>query len=735
MTAPPRHFFAGWERLFGWLLLAGLTLNVSAQPPMLTNIAAIRALPRDIAAQHLPLKVRGIVTIGSTEKNDFFFIQSEDAGLQQAIGVSIPQAMAEGQQPITDERPDHRRPGFLVEIEGVTGSGDFTPVILPKHIVNLGTRKLPTAVEPTLAELLTGSYDCQRIGMHGVVQRVEKTGDAKSVRLILAAERGGNLAVDVLESAGFDTSLLDAWVLVEGPALTYFNNRGELLSVRMMMTDRSELTVVQPPPADPFSAPLVSLDRIGAFSPIPPNLHRQRVQGVVTLSRPGEFFYLQAGNRAVRVTTRQLNPPAVGDQVEVVGFVTTSQHYAEIQEAIFRKTGATPLPTPVELTGKKVLEAVAPARLLQKQDFDGRLISLRGRLVNIEEAANQPLRLHLNHEGRIIIASFGKEVTGAALKKLRVNSEIAVRGICVMTFNVKWPTMGMTRPSGFRILLRSPDDITVVKAASWWTVERLTTALTITGLALAIFLMWTLLLRRTVSKQAARIVAEQQAKRDAEVEFKTMLRERTRLAADLHDTVAQDITAATYQLEIERARRTNQTDEAAKRADLIYELLNRSCDDLRRSLWALRTGILDGRSFDEALGELAARTGQNENIICSCQLETDGTHVPEFQASYLLLITQECVHNALKHARPKTIAITGKITRQEIRLTVTDDGQGFDPAHAPGPKEGHFGLTGMKERLKAMSGTLIVRSATGQGTQIELSIPLTSNQEDCDAAA
>ena len=44
MTAPPRHFFAGWERLFGWLLLAGLTLNVSAQPPMLTNIAAIRAL-------------------------------------------------------------------------------------------------------------------------------------------------------------------------------------------------------------------------------------------------------------------------------------------------------------------------------------------------------------------------------------------------------------------------------------------------------------------------------------------------------------------------------------------------------------------------------------------------------------------------------------------------------------------------------------------------------------------
>jgi signal transduction histidine kinase len=711
--------------LVAWLWILGTGLASFAQTP-LTNIAEIRELPREVAARHLPVKVTGIITIGSTVKTDFFFIQTEGQGTQaQAIGVSIAQATAEGLQPIEDGRPDYRRPGYLVEVEGVTGSGDFTPVILPKRIVNLGRRELPPVVVPTFAELLTGVYDCQRVGMRGVVQRVEKRAGTEPVRLILAAERGGYLAVDALDATGLDTNLLDAWVFVQGPVLTFYNNRGELLGVRLIITDRGDVTVMRPPPPDPFATPLVSLEKIGAFSPTPPSQHRQRIQGVVTLSRPGEYFYLQAGARAVRVTTSQSNGPAVGDQIEAAGFVTVARQYAELREAVFRKMGTAMLPPPVEVTWKMVLQAVGASRKLEIRDFDGRLVSLRGRLESIEEVPDQPLRIRLSHEGRIIIATFGKEVSSAMVQNLRPGSEVLVHGICVMSFNATWPVMEGIRPSGFRLLLKSPADVVVLKGASWWTPVRLAYALTGTVSVLVLTLLWVWLLRRAVQKQAQRVVAEQRAKHDAAVEFKATLRERNRLAADLHDTLEQGLTAVALQLETARVLRVDQPAEAVKRTEFAYELLDRSRDDLRRSVWSLRVGILEGRAFEDALQELTSRTERTYGVACSSRLDTDSTRVPEFEASHLLLVAQEAVTNALKHASPKAITITGQIEFRKVTLVIIDDGCGFDPEHAPGPKEGHFGLLGMKERLHAMSGALHVTSATGQGTRVEVSIPLT----------
>ena len=689
------------------------------------NIADIRALPREVASRHLPVTVTGIITIGSTVSNDFFFIQSEDEGSPaQAIGVSLSQATEEGLGPIEDGRPDFRRPGFLVEVRGVTGSGDFSPVILPKRIVSLGTRKLPTAEEPTLAELLTGIYDCQRVGMRGVVQRVERLKGTEPVRLIMAAERGGYLAVDALDATAFDTSLLNAWVFVEGPALTYFNNRGELLGVRMIVTDRSDVKVLRPPPPDPFAVPQVSLDKIGAFSPTPPSLHRLRVQGVVTLSRSGEFVYLQSWDRAVRVTTSQLPGPAVGDLVEAAGFVSMAQPYAELREAVLRKIGTAPMPQPVAVTWKSVMQAVAAARKLDTRDFDGRLVTLSGQVHSIEAVGKQAPRLHLKHEGHVIVASFGQGISSAMLKDLRADSEVQVNGICVMAFDGTWPSPNAITPAGFRLLLRSLDDVTLVKAASWWTASRLLTALAGMGAVLSLVLAWVWLLHRTVAKQTSRLVAEQAAKREAAVEFKATLRERNRLAADLHDTLEQGLTAVALQLETARVVREEQPAEAVKRTEFAYELLDRSRDDLRRSVWSMRVGVLEGRAFEDALLELTSRTERTYGVACSCQVDTDGTRVPEFEANHLLLVAQEGITNALKHANPKVIAIIGKIESRKVTLTVADDGTGFDPKQAPGPKAGHFGLLGMRERLHALDGTLAIHSAPGRGTRVEVTVPL-----------
>jgi signal transduction histidine kinase len=108
-------------------------------------------------------------------------------------------------------------------------------------------------------------------------------------------------------------------------------------------------------------------------------------------------------------------------------------------------------------------------------------------------------------------------------------------------------------------------------------------------------------------------------------------------------------------------------------------------------------------------------------VPCECSIQDDGSRVPDFEANQFLLFAQEALANALKHANPRHLTIAAIIDRQRVTITVSDDGSGFDTKNAPGPQQGHFGLLGMKERLNALSGTLVIQSTPGQGTSVEAS--------------
>jgi signal transduction histidine kinase len=293
-----------------------------------------------------------------------------------------------------------------------------------------------------------------------------------------------------------------------------------------------------------------------------------------------------------------------------------------------------------------------------------------------------------------------------------------------MSLTAAWPALNYARPTGFSLLLRQPVDVVVLRAASWWTAPRLLAALGAMISVLVLVLSWVLMLRRTVARQASKLAAEQSAKTEAEVEFKATLRERNRLAADLHDTIEQGLTAVALQLEAARTLRDTAPGEALRRADFAYDLLDRSRDDVRRSVWSLRLGIIEGRSLGDALRELAHRTERAYGIACHSAWQEDGVRVPEFEANQLLLVAQEAITNALKHGQAKTIAIAGKTQPEGIQLTIADDGQGFDPDQAPGLRDGHFGINGMRERLRRINGSLTLHSSPGRGTRVEAVLPL-----------
>jgi signal transduction histidine kinase len=685
---------------------------------VLREVAAIRSLPRERAVQRVPVEIEGVVFFSYHMPDPDFFIFDQ----HQGIYVHLRYALHTGIFAHDKEHPYLLKPGMLIKLAGVTGVGDYAPDIYPSHIEIIGTGKLPAYIPVSMADLQTGSLDGQPVSIHGIVQRVESPSGNFGARILVALKGGGHITCPCVQ---FDPSaaarLIDSEVQLQGVVCTYFNRRSEAVGVRLQLNDEADITVLDPPLADPFAAPPVSIRDLLIFSPHPPTLHRQCVRGTVTFSQPGKYFYIQDGDQAVRVTTREPDTLAAGDVVEVSGFAEMTQYYVEIHEAVFRKIGRTAVPAPVPINHESALQSDEPRIGLENLDLEGRLVEISGEVERIDPHGPDGPTMWLTQGDNTFTALLAPDITPKDIAEWKPGTRIAMTGVCVMSLSAAWPALDYPRPVDFRVLTRSAADVVLLHPAPWWTIRRLVIALVGASivLVLALGLVW--ILRRTVVQQTQKLASEIRARRDADVEFKATLQERNRLAADLHDTIEQDLTATAFQLEAARALRVNSPEAAIQRTDLAYELLDRSRDGLRRSVWALRTGILEGRTFAEALRHLASRIERTYSVPCECSIQDDGSRVPEFEANQFLLFAQEALANALQHASPQHLTIAAIIDRQRISITVSDDGLGFDTEKAPGPQQGHFGLLGMRERLNALSGTLVIHSTPGRGTSVEAS--------------
>ena len=222
------------------------------------------------------------------------------------------------------------------------------------------------------------------------------------------------------------------------------------------------------------------------------------------------------------------------------------------------------------------------------------------------------------------------------------------------------------------------------------------------------------------------------ARRDAAIEFQATLRERSRLAANLHDTLLQNITGLNYQLEACEAESLPSAERKANHLETARRMVQRAQEDLRGTVWALRVLPLHDRTFAEALRALAEQLAEGRDTQITIVTEGELPRLSEFVAGNLLLVAQEAIHNALKHARPAQIRakVSAAADGQHILLVVRDDGVGFNPAARPRPNSGHFGLDGMRERIERLGGKLRIESQPGHGTSVHAEVLLGSFDED-----
>jgi two-component system NarL family sensor kinase len=220
-------------------------------------------------------------------------------------------------------------------------------------------------------------------------------------------------------------------------------------------------------------------------------------------------------------------------------------------------------------------------------------------------------------------------------------------------------------------------------------------------------------------------IAIQRARLFAQSAHFGAVEERNRLAREIHDTLAQGLAGIVLQLETADAllETRGSSGRARQAVGQALSLARASLEEARRSVHDLRTAPLEGRTLGEALASLVPEWAAKGGLSADFAATNGNRPLPVRLEAGLYRIAQEALTNIVRHARAQHLAVRLEITSQRVRLTIEDDGQGFDVEHIP---RGRYGLLGLRERVKLLNGDLTIESDAGAGTRIEVAIPLES---------
>jgi signal transduction histidine kinase len=647
-------------------------------PPTFLQADQIRRLTPEQAAMGYPVRVRGVITMDAPAPD--FFVQDETAGIFVEGSVT---------------RKLTHLIGEFVEVEGVTGPGKFAPVIRETKLRILGRRTLPKAPLFPFSQLENGQQDSQRVQVRGIVRSavVDKTSWREPTLALRVASEGGefNVRVPIDHEQNF-SSWVDSEVLIEGVCGSLYNADRQLTGVLFYVPRLSFIKIEAPAKEFPVSALL-------RFSPGMETHHRVRVRGVVEYQHLGSDLFLQIQGKGLRVLTLQSTQLAIGDLVDVLGFPAMGGTTPVLENAVFHRLGHRKEPDPVRMDFDKSWE-----------QFDSRLVTADAKLLS-RQAQADGIRLLLQNGDVVFDATLPLVFSADATTPL--NSIVRVTGICLVRSGGLWRV-----PESVGILLRSPQDVVVLRAPSWWNLRHTLWLLAITLSVLLAVTGWVVLLVRRLREQI--FITRQKLKQSA------VLAERNRIARELHDTLEQELAGITMQLDLATDCFQQAPRVAQQALQTARDMSRHSMVEARRSVWDLRCQLLEHGDLVSAISQVVEPLVSGDHAKVNVTIKGTPVRLSGQKEMNLLRIAQEAVANAVKHGCPREVNIELLYTATAVCLNVIDNGCGFCASHAA--PSGHFGLLDMRERAHSMGSQLNVQSQIGHGTCISLQVPLDSNE-------
>ena len=218
--------------------------------------------------------------------------------------------------------------------------------------------------------------------------------------------------------------------------------------------------------------------------------------------------------------------------------------------------------------------------------------------------------------------------------------------------------------------------------------------------------------------------------RQLSARFRAVLYERNRLAREMHDTLIQGCVSVSALLEahfsLGQAEAEADTDAKHDLLSCARTQLRTTIDEAREAVWNLRQTPSRPVSLGPLLRKMTEDVTKEFGIPVECRISGKPFELRQEIIHELLMVVREAIYNAVRHGHPNKVQLDINFEKNQCRLTVQDDGAGFDPDQLSFLPVGHYGLVGMRERVQRMGGKLVLHSQAGAGTEVSFRVPRTA---------
>ena len=658
----------------------------------LRTAEAVRVLKTEPAPKTMQVRLRGVVTFFD-EQLYSRFIQDDTAGIYLQASTNTPTLF----------------PGQLVEIEGATSPGEYAPVVLVDHVHVLGEAPLPPSKQVNYEQLATGIEDSQFVEITGVVRSVRPLEQTPYYDIEIVTGGGRLLVYAKHLPVAKAEDLLDSTVRVRGVCSTQFNHQRQLFAIRLMVPRPDDLKIEAPAAENPYATDARPIGSLLQFTPQKSYGHRVKLAGTVIYYDPGAALFLQDSNHGVEIQTKEHISLALGDRVEALGFVGQGDYTPLLQDAVYRKVSPGPILAALPLTADGAL----------KGEHDCQLIQVTGRLIDRTQHANEQF-LILQESNFIFQASLKQTDGRDDFTRLANGSRVAVTGVCRIEPG-KWEAGENWRAKSFSLLLRSPDDVVLLAAPSWWTLEKMLWIASAFACATLAAFSWIAVLRRQVAERTreleVQIQQRQLAERRREIE-----QERARVAHDLHDDLGSRLTEVNMLATLAKSKTTS-PDEKERYLTELTATAGQMVTSLDEIVWAVNPRNDTIASLASYFGAYAERLLDMAAITCGLDIAEelpDHPLNPKFRQE-LFFAFKEALNNVLRHAAATQVWLRISVHANSLIVEVADNGHGFDPQIR---QAGDDGIANMYERMRGLGGLCAVASDPKLGTTVRFQAPL-----------
>ncbi|MGB0066258.1 MAG: EAL domain-containing protein, partial [Terracidiphilus sp.] len=485
----------------------------------------------------------------------------------------------------------------------------YAPVIVAAKFVVEGPVPLPVPIQATPELAAAGLLDSQFVSIEGVVHPL-KFAEQPYHPVFTFALYTSLGQVHVFTAPGFpdlrkSSQIEDARVRMQGVFSTVYNQRRQLVGYQLQLASPANIQIIEPAVADPLAMPATPIGSLLRYSHGSHFGHRVKIAGAVTMAG-NEFVYVQDQSGGVQVGG-DVRSVHLGQRIEAVGYPTLAGRYSPVlSDAVFRS-----------LPGSDFIQPqTASADVISHGNYDAQLVTIEGRLLAAVPGPGS-INLLLQSGIQTFTAELDLPSRGGDLADLRAGSVLRLTGVAsaqIDSNNVY--QLLQLEPVGFKLLLRVPEDVTVIRAAPYWTSEKTLGLLALLLLLIVVILAWVAVLRRRVARQRIALEKASQtaqaihdlsaAMEKVPAEQKFDARVSVRGSQEIAGLVVGFNAMLAQLLEKDNARRDAET----------RLMLQATIDDL--------TGLPNRRVLADQLSQSMARARREQHMLGLLYIDLDG---------------------------------------------------------------------------------------------------------------